>query len=367
MLLGNYTQLNANPGRNIGGFSNPWDWMKVSNIMKFYLGEAIVSSTTDRSSFNNGYVPPYSWSVAPKAGGIAINNGIVGAGTIDSSNLAGGVLGVADIQGISSISVDIIGIAAIITNIAGTSDISADIAGQLNMAADLVGVGDLTGALGALVNILADLIGISSLEATGLAATFIAADLSGQGNLIGDIAGLVEIIAALTGTSSTSIDIIGSWSMLSDLIGSGAFISDVNAIGIISSALTGIGTFTITIGTTTGTISADISACGDVVTSESIARAVWDSLLTDFMITGSMGETMNLVAAGTDPWSVTLEGTYTAGEMLKLLTAVAAGKSDIVKLGNGLATITFRDINDTENRVIASMTNSERTAVILNP
>lgn len=68
-----------------------------------------------------------------------------------------------------------------------------------------------------------------------------------------------------------------------------------------------------------------------------------------------------------DPWSVTLEGTYTAGEMLKLLTAVAAGKSDIVKLGNGLATITFRDINDTENRVIASMTNSERTAVILNP
>lgn len=77
--------------------------------------------------------------------------------------------------------------------------------------------------------------------------------------------------------------------------------------------------------------------------------------------------TITHVSIGTDPWSVTLEGTYTAGEMLKLLTAVAAGKSDIVKLGNGLATITFRDINDTENRVIASMTNSERTAVILNP
>lgn len=367
MLLGNYTQLNANPGSNIGGFTNPYQWMQVSNLMSFYCGNAIVLNITDRSAFNNGYNNQYAWSPAPKEGGIANTNGIIGTGIIFNANLAGGLLAESDILGEGSLSTDIIGLASIISNLAGTSDISADIAGQLNMAADLVGVGDLTGALGALVNILADLIGISSLEATGLAATFIAADLSGQGDLIGNITGLVEIIAALTGTSSTSIDIIGSWSMLSDLIGSGAFISDVNAIGIISSALTGIGTFTITIGTTTGTISADISACGDVVTSESIARAVWDSLLADFTITGSMGETMNLVAAGTDPWSVTLEGTYTAGEMLKLLTAVAAGKSDIVKLGNGLATITFRDINDTENRVIASMTNSERTAVILNP
>ena len=53
-------------------------------------------------------------------------------------------------------------------------------------------------------------------------------------------------------------------------------------------------------------------------------------------------------------------------QALRLLTAVAAGKSTIIDLGGGAATVTFRDIDDVENRVVADITGSERTTVTLN-
>ncbi len=45
---------------------------------------------------------------------------------------------------------------------------------------------------------------------------------------------------------------------------------------------------------------------------------------------------------------------------LRLLLAVAVGKTDITG-----STVTFRDINDTADRVVAEMTSSERTTVTL--
>jgi hypothetical protein len=64
-------------------------------------------------------------------------------------------------------------------------------------------------------------------------------------------------------------------------------------------------------------------------------------------------------------WSQIIESDYTSSELLRLLVAVAAGKTDIVDLGGGLATVKFRDILDTKDRVTASMTDSERTTVTL--
>jgi hypothetical protein len=58
-----------------------------------------------------------------------------------------------------------------------------------------------------------------------------------------------------------------------------------------------------------------------------------------------------------------VEGNYTLKEALRLLLAVAAGKTDITDLGGGAATVKFRDVNDTKDRVTASMTGSERTSV----
>jgi hypothetical protein len=60
-----------------------------------------------------------------------------------------------------------------------------------------------------------------------------------------------------------------------------------------------------------------------------------------------------------------IESGYTAAEILRILTAVAAGKTVITDLGGGAATVEFRDIDDTKTRVEADMTDSERTSVTL--
>jgi hypothetical protein len=61
-----------------------------------------------------------------------------------------------------------------------------------------------------------------------------------------------------------------------------------------------------------------------------------------------------------DVWSALAEGNYTYAQVMQILSAVAAGKTDITG-----STVTFRDINDTADRVVAEMTGSERTTVTL--
>jgi hypothetical protein len=61
-----------------------------------------------------------------------------------------------------------------------------------------------------------------------------------------------------------------------------------------------------------------------------------------------------------------IEDGMTLRQALRVLLAVAAGKTDIADLGGGAATVTFRDVNDTKNRVVATMSGSERTAVTKN-
>jgi hypothetical protein len=66
-----------------------------------------------------------------------------------------------------------------------------------------------------------------------------------------------------------------------------------------------------------------------------------------------------------NPWSEIIEGTYTAGEIMRMLAAIAGGKTTITDNGNETATVTFRDLEDTTDRVIAQMEGSERTNINL--
>ncbi len=52
-------------------------------------------------------------------------------------------------------------------------------------------------------------------------------------------------------------------------------------------------------------------------------------------------------------------------QVLKILLAVAAGKTQIFDLGNGEATVVFKNQADNVDRISASMINSERVEVIL--
>lgn len=57
-----------------------------------------------------------------------------------------------------------------------------------------------------------------------------------------------------------------------------------------------------------------------------------------------------------------IEGTHTLREVLRLLGAYAFGKSS----GGGTTTVTFRDIDDTKNRIVATVTDvGNRTAITL--
>lgn len=69
---------------------------------------------------------------------------------------------------------------------------------------------------------------------------------------------------------------------------------------------------------------------------------------------------------GNNMWDQVLENGYTAAQMMRMLTSIAAGKTTIVDTGNNTATIVFRDINDTIDRVSTEMNGSERLNINLN-
>lgn len=74
---------------------------------------------------------------------------------------------------------------------------------------------------------------------------------------------------------------------------------------------------------------------------------------------GGGGLTVNDILNGT------IETGYTLKEVLQILAAVAAGKTEITDLGGGSATVVFRDLTDTRDAVSASMTDSARDAVTI--
>ena len=65
-------------------------------------------------------------------------------------------------------------------------------------------------------------------------------------------------------------------------------------------------------------------------------------------------------------WHTVIDG-YQARDLLAIIAAIAAGKTTIIALGGGLATVTFRKIDDSGTILVADMTDSERTDVTLTP
>jgi hypothetical protein len=93
-----------------------------------------------------------------------------------------------------------------------------------------------------------------------------------------------------------------------------------------------------------------------------ITQSVLNSLAADYNIPNTIGAKINASGNAGDPWATEIEPTFTAAEILKLMAAVLAGKSTV----NG-NTIRYRDLNDTKDRIDATVVNSERTAVVKDP
>jgi len=108
------------------------------------------------------------------------------------------------------------------------------------------------------------------------------------------------------------------------------------------------------------------SGSGPSVTA--IVNGVWDEPTSGHQTTGTTGKALTSAGSAGDPWSSVLgSGLLTAGDMMLILVAVAAGKTTVVPLSAGSATVTFRDLADTKDSVAATMSGSQRVSVVLNP
>ncbi len=190
------------------------------------------------------------------------------------------------------------------------------------------------------------------------------ATLAGVGDLTGTGALIVSLVAALTGSGTISnADAIAYLNLAAELAGSGDLAGAATALGHAAAALTGDGDLA-GLATALGELEASIVVTGDVLNSANVASAVWGALAAAFNDPGTMGEKLNDAGSAANPWTEEIETGYTAEELMRLISAVLLGESS----GGGGATRTFRDVNDTTDRVVASVeTDGDRTTVTLDP
>lgn len=300
-LLGNYTQLNANVGTNIGGFTNPYAWMQTSNMMSFYCGDAIVSGITDKYSFNGGYVPPYSWHLAPKAGGLAMN--VSGSSSINI-DLIPQYLAVAAFTGSGDLTVTIIGLGNIIAAFTGSSSFTADINAQGNLTIDFIGSGGLTLDITGNGAMTVAMTGSGTLSAELSLFLNMVCAMTGSGTLSADAALLVSMLCDMTGSSTMTASITGLKEMTASFTGSGDLVADINAFGNMIINLIGSGDLDVDI-SAVADMSIDIVVTGTGLTTANVGPAVWAAIASQNDIAGTMGEKLNDAGSSSNPWSDT--------------------------------------------------------------
>jgi hypothetical protein len=197
----------------------------------------------------------------------------------------------------------------------------------------------------------------------------------------------------VSGSGSATITFSPTGSILSIASGSGSATITLTPTALIG-ALAGISGQ----GTISCTPSALISAIGYLAglstnetefSADALARAVWDATASSFTLPGTMGEKLNDAGSAGNPWAALLASNNSAGtfgefvqnlpaeildltdgvetgstvrEALRIILAALAGKIS----GAGTNTISIRDVNDTKDRIVATVdSNGNRTAVTL--
>lgn len=206
----------------------------------------------------------------------------------------------------------------------GTAD--ASLAAGINIEASLNAVitTDLA-TLDKIVNLLADLAAsISTTDATLAAVAGLSVSISASGSL-------------------TTTDLGAIVSLLVNLSASGNLVANNFATALIEANIT----------------------TQEELSPSSLAAAVWNAEAASFNEAGSMGEKLNDSGSSSNPLNAIIEGTLTLADIMRILLAVQTGKTSIIDNGGGSATVTFRDVADTKNRVEADMQDSERIDVTL--
>ncbi len=242
-------------------------------------------------------------------------------------------------------------------------------AGGMAMRTD--GTGSLAGNLVPTRPMTIDITGSGTLTASAGLAISMSIDLDGSGTLTADILGVIAMSVDFTGAGELEAVIVALANMTVDLIGSGEL--DATIGGIADMEL-------------------DIVVTGTGLTLENVSIAVWESLAANFNTAGTMGEKLNDAGGAGNPWASLLvsntnpgsfgefvqalpsamaistelldssdvETGVTVKEALRIVLAALSGKIS----GAGTNTITIRDVNDTTDRITATVdADGNRTAV----
>lgn len=269
--------------------------------------------------------------------------------------------------------------------VTGTGDSTATAWAVKLADAGLTGSGDLTAVGSLIVQLLASISGDGTVSAANLQAFLQAiASLSGTGEASGTLVAFGELLAAVIGSGTADASILtGTGELIADIVSYG----DLTPEGIRDA----IWNATAADFNTSGTMGQKLnSAASGGIDYDALADAVWNALASTHNVGGSMGELLNnsggapsaadiwayasrTLTANPGPTAATIasavmtyavETGWTMEEMLRITTAVLAGKVS----GAGTGTEVFRDINDTKNRVTATVDSSgNRSAITLDP
>lgn len=203
--------------------------------------------------------------------------------------------------------------------------------------------------------------GLGTLAVDALAVKLAEAALTGDGTLTALGGLIVQALADLTGTGTvTSANLQAFLAAVASLTGSGTISAALaTGLGALLMDATGSGTLALT-AAALGELDADLTVTGTGLSTANVGQAVWSAIASANNVTGTMGEKLNDAGSASNPWTEVIESGFTAAEILRILLAVQAGKTTI----SG-SDVSFRDVDDTKDRVFAEMTGSERTTVTL--
>jgi hypothetical protein len=254
------------------------------------------------SAVPNGYNDSLALILPRSTNGISSYNQIIGDSAISATLIAG---------------------APIVAAVTGNGDITTAVISYITegeIAATLTGSGDIVGTLSYITH--SDLV----------------AALTGDSSIVATLTEGRVLEAVLTGDNTITATLIGTYPISSSIVGNGDIVSDLLGIGYMIVTIPGSSSTSVGATDVPAYIGATITAAGETLTTTNVASAVW---------------------------SAVVEAGFTYEQAIEILLAVAAGKTTIVDLGGGDATVTFRDLDDVVDRVVADMSGSERTNVTI--
>lgn len=279
---------------------------------------------------------------------IADNIILTGNGTIPDVLLRILAWNGATVLGDSAIAVSTKFLSNIIAEMEGTGRVEdTTLNGYANLLSSILATGECTTNLTATANLLADIVGSGNIPDVYLKIlSWFTLEVAGNSNVEGGLSLISAMSSILVGSGEVELAVLlGLVYLFGNITAEGELDPTLNFPSHLVAGLHGNGSIEETVitaiswcvstilsnGQATGNINGPanmesvISSEGELLTAQSCARAVWESISSVFNTAGTMGNKMNSASAAGDPWTAEIPGEYTegsAGHILKKIEKI---------------------------------------------